>query len=141
MKHWKNLKSIFAGIALLFACAATNAAVKADQRSQSDVVKTYIEDISKSKTTDLDKVLAPDMHFNMQRGQNVNTLDKDDLIKSLQSATSNQPVNTDSTIMQQEDNSAKIKVVFKYDGYTRTDVVTVAKVYGWQVTNVDSSYN
>jgi len=41
--------------------------------------------------------------------------------------------------MQQDDASAKIKVEFKYDGYTRTDVITLNKAFGWEITSIDST--
>jgi len=143
LKHnvMKTLKSTLAVIALLFACVAANATAKT-KPSQTDVLNTYIADVSTHQTTDLNKVLDDDMHFNLKRGENVNTLNKDELIQFLQQSTAtNPPVKTDTTILQQDDNTATVKVVFKYDSFTRTDVVTLSKAFGWKVTNVDSSYN
>lgn len=137
----KTLKLTLTSIALLFACVAATAAGKT-KPSQTDVLNTYIADVSTHQTTDLNKVLDDDLHFNIKRGENVNTLNKDELIQYLQQSTAtNPPVKTDTTILQQDDNTATIKVVFKYDSFVRTDVVTLSKVYGWKVSNVDSTYN
>jgi len=139
----KNFKSIIAGAALLFICVAANAADKTriQKASQTDVLTTYIDDVSKGKTTGLDKMLAKDMQFNLKRGENVNTMDKIDVINALQNGTATTPLETKSTILQQDENLTKVKVEFKYDGYTRVDTVTITKLHDWQVTNVDSSYN
>lgn len=138
----KTLKTILAGATLLFACVAANATVKKSHPSQTDVVKTYIADISDNKTDNIDDLFDTDMQFNLQRGQNVNTLNKIDLIQYLKSNTVvNEPLSTDTTVMAQDDNSAKIKIVFKYDGYTRTDIVTLIQSSGWRITNIDSSFS
>jgi len=138
----KTLKSMLAGIVILFASVAANAAVKpaSTQPSQNDVVNIYISAITNGKTSGLDKILDDDMQFNLHQGQNVNTLNKDELIKYLaDNGTANAAVNTNTTVMQQDDASAKIKVEFKYDGYTRTDVITLNKAFGWEITSIDST--
>ena len=137
----KTLKSVLAGIIILFSSvAASNAAVKHGQPSQNDVVNTYVTAISTGNGSDLDKFLDNDMQFNVHLGENVTALNKDqvlDYLKNNGSATS--PVNTNVTVMQQDDNSAKIKVAFQFADYTRTDVVTLDKTSGWKITSVDST--
>ena len=137
----KTLKSVLAGIIILFSSvAASNAAVKHGQPSQNDVVNTYVTAISTGNGSDLDKFLDNDMQFNVHLGENVTALNKDqvlDYLKNNSSATS--PVNTNVTVMQQDDNSAKIKVAFQFADYTRTDVVTLDKTSGWKITSVDST--
>jgi len=137
----KTLKSVLAGIIILFSSvAASNAAVKHGQPSQNDVVNTYVTAISTSNGSDLDKFLDNDMQFNVHLGSNVSTINKDQLLGYLKdNASSSSPVNTNVTVMEQDDASAKIKVDFKYDGYTRTDVVTLSKTFGWKITSVDST--
>jgi hypothetical protein len=137
----KTLKSMLAGIIILFSgVAASNAAVKADQPSQSDVVNIYVSDVSNGKAADLDKYLDDELQFNVHQGSNITTLNKDQVLDYLKQSTgSNSPVNTNVTVMQQDDATAKIKVEFKYDSYTRTDVVTLSKSLGWRITSVDST--
>jgi hypothetical protein len=139
-KVMKTLKSMLAGIIILFtSVAASNAAVKHGQPSQNDVVNIYVNAISTGNADDLDKFLENDMQFNVHQGNNVNAINKDQLLSYLKNNTSNTPVNTNVTVMQQDDSSAKIKVDFKYAGYTRTDVVTLDKTFGWKITSVDST--
>ncbi len=137
----KTLKSTLAAIIILFtSVAATSAAVKPDQPSQNDVVNMYVNAVSNGKAADMEKYLDDELQFNVHQGSNVTTLNKSQVINYLKESTgSNAPVNTNVTVMQQDDASAKIKVDFKYDGYTRTDVVTLSKVFGWKITTVEST--
>jgi hypothetical protein len=137
----KTLKSTLAAIIILFtSVAVSNAAVKPGQPSQSDVVNIYINAVSNGRATDIDKYFDDELQFNVHHGNNITTLDKRQVLDFLQQSTgSNAPVNTNTTVMQQDDNSAKIKVVFKYGDYTRTDVVTLNKAFGWKITDVEST--
>ncbi len=139
----KTLKSMVAGIALLLACITANAAVKshATQPTQKDVVNIYIGAITNGKTENLDKVLGDDLQFNMQRGQRVNTLTKEQLLDYLKNnAVAGGAVDTTTTVLTDDENTSKIKIDFKYDGYTRTDVVTLDKSFGWKITSVNSTF-
>ncbi|HZY35281.1 MAG TPA: hypothetical protein VFE53_01455 [Mucilaginibacter sp.] len=72
----KTLKSMLAGIALLFICVAANAITKptAGKPTKDDVVKIYIDAITSGNVSNLNYALADDLQFDIQRGQNVNTL-------------------------------------------------------------------
>jgi len=130
---------MLAGIALLFICAAANAITKpaTGKLTRDEVVKIYIDATTSGNVSNLNNVLADDLQFNIQRGQNVNTLDKNQLIDYLKNITTPDPsVKTTTTVMQEDDNSSVIKVEFKYDGYSRTDEVTLNKTFGWVITKV-----
>ena len=135
----KPLKSMLAGIALLFICAAANAITKptTGKLTRDEVVKIYIDAATSGNVSNLNNVLADDLQFNIQRRENVNTLDKNQLIDYLKNNTISGPsVKTTTTVMQEDDNSSVIKVEFKYDGYSRTDEVTLNKTLGWVITTV-----
>jgi ketosteroid isomerase-like protein len=139
MKIMKTLKSMLAGVALLFICVTANAIAKpaAGNLTRDDVVKIYIDAITGGTVSNLNNVLADDLQFYIQRGDYVNTLDKDQLIDYLKNnTTADAPVKTTTTIAQEDDNSAIVKIEFKYGGYSRTDEVTLNKTYGWVITNV-----
>ena len=135
----RTLKSILAGIALLFICVAANAITKptTGKLTRDEVLKIYIDATTNGNAGKLDNVLADDLQFNLQRGDYVNTLDKTELIDYVKNNTTPDPsVKTTTTIMREDDNSSVIKVVFKYDGYSRTDEVTLNKTFGWVITTV-----
>jgi len=135
----KTLKSMLAGITLLFICVAANAITKpaTGKLTRDEVVKIYIDATTSGNVSNLNNVLADDLQFNIQRRENVNTLDKNQLIDYLKNNTTSDPsVKTTTTVMREDDNSSVIKVEFKYDGYSRTDEVTLNKTLGWVITTV-----
>jgi len=138
----KTLKLMLAGIALLFASVAANASVKphTNQVTQTDVVNMYINAITTGNTNNLDKILDNSLQFNTARGENVNTLNKDQLVDFIKANTvAGVTVTTDTTVLSEDEGTAKIKVNFKYDGYTRTDILSLDKTNDWKITSVDSS--
>jgi hypothetical protein len=139
----KTLKLMFVAIALLFTAVAANAAVKTakNELSQSDVVNMYINAIKTGTTTDLTKQLNDDMKFNIKRGDNVNTLDKTQLVDYVQNNTvANAVIGTTTTVLTDDGQFAHVKVEFKYDGYTRVDEITLSKSSGWKIASVDSTF-
>ena len=92
-------------------------------------------------TSNLNDVLADDLQFDIQRGDYVKTLDKNQLIDYLKNNTTSDPsVKITTTVMREDDNSSVIKVEFKYDGYSRTDEVTLNKTFGWVITTVACTF-
>ena len=139
----KTLKSMLAGIALLFICVAANAITKptVGKLTRDEVVKIYIDATTSGNVRNLNTVLDDDLQFDIQRGQNVNTLNKNQLIDYLKNNTVSDPsVKTTTKVEQEDDNSSVVKVEFKYDGYTRTDEVTLYKTTGWLITKVVSVF-
>jgi len=138
----KTIKSMLAGITLLLAFVTFNASAKThtSQPTQSDVVKTYINAINNGNVNDLNKILDNEVHFNTKRGENINTMDKSQLLDYLKNNTvAGVTVNTNTTVLSSDDDNAKVKIEFQYDGYTRVDIVTLNKALGWEITNIDSS--
>ena len=134
---------MLAGIALLLISVAANAITKpaAGKLTRDEVVKIYIGATTSGNVSNLNNVLADDLQFDIQRGDNVRTLDKNQLIDYLKNNTTSDPsVKTTTTVMQEDDNSSVIKVEFKYDGYSRADEVTLKKTFGWVITSVVSKY-
>jgi hypothetical protein len=139
----KTLKIGLAAMALLFAGATANAVEKSksNQPTKDEIVNTYISAISTGNTKSLDKILENDMQFNSKRGNAVNTIDKNQLLDGMKNTIATTPVKTSTTVMEDNDDSEKIKVVFNYDGYVRTDIVTLDHTFGWKINSVTSSYN
>jgi hypothetical protein len=130
-------KSLLAGIALLFVCVAANAITKptTGKLTRDEVVKIYIDATTSGNVSNLNNVLADDLRFNIQRGEDVDTLDKYQLIDYLKNNTTSDPsVNTTTTFMQEDDNSAVIKIEFMCDCYSRTEEVTLKETSGWVIT-------
>jgi hypothetical protein len=132
----KTLKSMLAVIALLFVGVAANAKTGGNA-TKEDAINTYITAISTGNTGDLSTELENDMQFNIHRGDNVTSLNKDELVNNIKQVGASQPLSTNTSVLEDDPYSAQVKVEFKYDGYTRTDVVTLDKTTGWMITKVD----
>jgi len=135
----RTLKSMLTGIALLFICGAGNAisTPAAGKLTRDEVVQIYIDATTSGNVGKLNSVLADDLLFYIQRGDYVSTLDKNQLIDFVKNNTTSDPsVKTNTTVMQGDDNAAVIKIEFKYDGYSRTDEVTLNKTFEWAITTV-----
>jgi hypothetical protein len=134
----KTLKLTIAVLAFLFVGVTANAATK--KITKSDVVNIYIDAIANGKTQGLDQVLDNEMQFNTKRGDNITTIDKNTFLDFLsKNGSGGAPLNTSTTVIQDDDNMQKIKVDFKYDGFVRTDVLTLSHTTGWVITNVTST--
>lgn len=134
----KTLKLTIAVLAFLFVGITANAATK--KITKSDVVNIYIDAIANGKTQGLDQVLDNEMQFQTKRGDNLTTIDKNTFLDFLtKNGSGAAPVNTSTTVIQDDDNMQKIKVEFKYDGYVRSDVLTLNHTTGWIITNIVST--
>lgn len=134
----KTLKLTIAVLAFLFLGVTANAASK--KIDKTDVVNIYIDAVANGKTQSLDQVLDSEMQFQTKRGDNLTTIDKNTFLDFLKKNGSGAaPVNTSTTVIQDDDNMQKIKVDFKYDGYMRSDVLTLSRTTGWVITNVIST--
>ncbi len=134
----KTLKLTIAVLAFLFVGVTANAATK--KITKTDVVNIYIDAIANGKTQGLDNVLDNDMQFNTKRGENITTIDKNTFLDFLtKNGTGGAPLNTSTTVIQDDENTQKIKVDFKYDGFVRSDVLTLSRTTGWVITNVTST--
>ncbi len=140
----KTLKSMLGGLVLLLVCAtAANAAVKpaATKLTKEDVVNIYIDAISHGDMKGLDNVLDDSLHYDVQRGENVMTLHKDDLMDYLKTNPADPAVTATTTIVEDGDRHTKIRVDFHYATYTRTDMLTLDDYGGWMITKVESSFS
>jgi len=140
----KTLKSMLGGLILLLVCAtAANAAVKpaAMRLTKEDVVNIYIDAISHGDIKGLDNVLDDSLHYDVQRGENVMTLHKDDLMEYLKTNPADPSVTAATTIVEDGDKHTKIRVDFKYATFTRSDILTLDDYGGWMITKVESSFS
>jgi hypothetical protein len=141
----KTLKSFMMGLALLLVGGIANAAPKTSTSAlgKDEVVSIYLDAVVHGKLAGIDNAIDNDAQFNTVRGDNVNTLNKDQMLESLKS---NQNIEQDCKCTNetvQEDNDTSIhKITMKYADFTRTDIVTsLREGKGWKITKVTTSYN
>ena len=141
----KTFKSIVMGLALLIVCGVANASTKANHGNltKEEVIDTYLDAVVHGKLTGIENAIDDDAQFNMMRGENVNTLNKKQLLASLQGSENiEQDCKCTSKIVQDDDNTVIRKVEMKYADFTRTDVITAQRSgNNWKITKVETSYN
>jgi hypothetical protein len=139
----KTLKSAIGVVILFFAYATTSAAVRPEAKrlTREDVVNIYVDAVAHGDMKGLDNVLDDSLQYDVQRGTDVKMLHKFDLMTYLSSNPVDPSVTTTSTIVEDGDNQTKIRVDFKYAGYTRSDLITLDKEGGWMITKVESIFS
>ena len=138
----KTLKSIFAGVAFLCLCVTVNASVKpvTDEPTKTDVVNSYISAINQGKVNDLNKFVDSEVQFNLQRGETTNTLNKTQLFDSMRDGEGDPAITTTSKTISEDASNSTVQVDFKYEKFTRTDVIALTYNNGWKITSITSTY-
>jgi hypothetical protein len=140
----KTLKSIMLGMALLLVSVATNAASKTTHHSttKDEVMDTYLNAVVHGKLGGIDNVIDDDAEFNMIRGNNVNTLHKQQILSTLKAGENiEQDCKCTKSVVQDSDDASVLKVEMKYADFTRIDLITAQRVAGgWKITKVDTSF-
>jgi len=141
----KTLKSIILGsiIVLTFGAAKANT-IKADNEALTvnRAVTSYINAVAHGQTSDLDAVIDKNAEFTMLRGKTMLSFNKAEVLKSLKSDENvEQACTTTAAVTQSNSDMAVVKVDMKYNGFTRTNYVTLTNTgEGWKITNVYSVF-
>jgi hypothetical protein len=140
----KNLKSIILGLALLVVCGTVNANPIPDNESltATHAVNTYVDAITRGKLAGLNDVLDQTVKFSMLRGKKMLSFDKKQMMDFFKGDKNVEQTCTTSTDIVESNADIKVvKVDMKYDGFTRSNYVTVTNTGdGWKITNVYSVF-
>ncbi|MDB4904053.1 MAG: nuclear transport factor 2 family protein [Mucilaginibacter sp.] len=140
----KTLKSIVLSLVLLVVFIGTKAAASTPSLAlnKDAVINIYLNAIVHGKLNGIDDAIDDDAHFNMIRGQVVNTLNKNQILNYLKAIGNTEQNCTFTTdVIKERDNVIIIKVEMKYNELTRTDIVTeVGSGNEWKITKVDTSF-
>jgi hypothetical protein len=124
----KTLKSIMLGLALLVAGIATAAEKQTiSTLSKNEVLNIYVNAVIHGKIEGVENILSADVKQSIFRGEKEFKLDKKQIIESFK-ATENveQGCTYTTTIVDETDKGMVVKLVMKYEGYTRTNLVTIS---------------
>ena len=139
----KTLKSILLGLALL----AVGTAVKANNTNdgtltENHAINTYVDAMTRGKLQGLNDVLDQSAQFSMLRGKTVLSFSKKQMLDYMQAnKNTEQTCTTSTSIVESNANIAVVKVDMKYDGFVRSNYVTIANTgNGWKITNVYSVF-
>jgi hypothetical protein len=140
----KTLKSIIASLALIIVCGAAQANVKVegDNLTRNFAINTYVDAMTRGKVAGFGDVVDQSAKFNLLRGKNVLSFSKSEMIESIKAnKNTEQNCTTSTTIMESNTDMAVVKVDMQFDGFVRTNYVTVANTgKGWKITNVYSVF-
>jgi hypothetical protein len=137
----KTLKSIFAALALIIVCGVAKAA-EGDNLTRNFAINTYIDAMTRGKVQGLGDAVDQSAKFSLLRGKNVLSFTKAEMIESVKAnKNTEQNCTTSTTIMESNSDLAVVKVDMQFDGFVRTNYVTVANTgKGWKITNVYSVF-
>jgi hypothetical protein len=139
----KTLKSILLGLALMVVCGAVKANNTDDGKlTQTHAINTYVDAMTRGKLQGLNDVLDQSAQFSMLRGKTVLSFNKKQVLDYLQANKNTEQTCTITTsIVESNANVAVVKVDMKYDGFVRSNYVTIANTgNGWKITNVYSVF-
>jgi hypothetical protein len=139
----KTLKSIVLGLALLIACGVAKAEGTNDDKSTANyTINTYVDAVTRGKLEGFSNVVDKSAAFSMVRGKTVLSCNKNEMIEFLQSTKNvEQTCTTSTSIVESNDKVTIVKVDMKYDGFVRSNYVTVANTgNGWKITSVYSTF-
>lgn len=139
----KTLKSIALGFALLATVCTAKAADKPVERlTKNYAISTYIDAMTHGKLAGMSDVLDQTAKFSMLRGNTVISYGKAEMIGFVKNNQNIEQTCTVSTsVVESNDDLSVVKVDMKYDGFVRSNYVTVANTgEGWKITNVYSVF-
>jgi hypothetical protein len=140
----KTLKSTIAILALLFVGATAKAAIHTDEGNMSKnfAINTYIDAMTRGRSEGMNEVLDPTVKFNVLRGTKVVSFTKKEMLDYLKTDKDvEQDCTTNTEIVQDDAAQSVVKVDMKYNGFVRSNYVTLANTgNGWKIINVYSVF-
>ena len=132
------------GLTLLAICGAAKATPvnDNDNLTATHAVNTYVDAITRGKLSGLNDVLDASVKFSMLRGTKMLSFSKKEMMDFFKADKNvEQACTTSTTTVESNADLKLIKVDMKFDGFTRSNYVTVANTGdGWKITNVYSVF-
>jgi len=140
----KTLKAMMMGLALTLALGVANAAPKTHHNSptKDEVIDTYLNAVVHGNTDGINNAIDDDAQFYTFHSDRVSQLNKGQMVAYLKANPAvSQDCQCSSTVLQDTDDIFVKKEEIKYDGVTRTDVITAQRAGdGWKITKVETSF-
>ncbi len=139
----KTLKSFILGLALLAICGVVKASPIDEMLTKNHAINTYVDAMTRGKLEGLNDVLDKSVTFCLLRGKTVLSFNKKQMMDYLQSNKNVEELCTTSTsVIESDGNVTVVKVDMKFEGFTRSNYVTIANTGGgWKITNVYSVFS
>jgi outer membrane translocation and assembly module TamA len=139
----KTLKSVTVALALFATCSFAKANdVPPANLTKTHAINTYIDAMTHGKLNDLSQVIDPSATFTIQRGDDVLSFTKNQIIDDLKSqANIDQECTTTNQVVDEGTNKIVVKVDMNFAQFTRSNYVTIVNTgKGWKITNVNSVF-
>ncbi|SDF63370.1 Putative lumazine-binding [Mucilaginibacter pineti] len=140
----KTLKSIILGLALIIVCGVAKANVtnEGEYLTKNYAINTYVDAITRGKIQGFNDVIDQEAKFTMLRGKKVLSFTKGEIMESVKvNKNVEQQCTTSTTIVESNSDLAVVKVDMQFDGFVRSNYVTIANTgKGWKITNVYSVF-
>jgi len=139
----KTLKSFIAALVLVVVCGVAKAAGTDDgSLSKNYAINTYIDAVTRGRLNGLNDVLDQTVKFSMLRGKHVISFSKKDMMDYLnENKNVEETCTTNTEIVESDANLSVVKVDMQFDGFVRSNYVTLANTgNGWKITNVYSVF-
>ena len=141
MKTLKTLAASLLTIVSLSAFAADGE--KSEKLKINYTLNTFVDAMANGQMEDLGDILDDQMKFTVVRSEKVINYSKSQLLNSLkQSENVVQNCDTDYDVEKINSSQALVKVIMKYEGFTKINYINLDNTKtGWKIMNISSSYS
>ncbi len=141
----KTLKTTILGLVTLLTFGAANAtSVKTENEKATVkyVISTYLNAIAHGQNAGLKDIIDNNATFSMVRGKQMVNYNKSEALAFFKDTENiEQNCKVTSSVNVSNTDMTVVRVDMKYDGFTRTNYVTVTNTSeGWKITNVHSVF-
>lgn len=140
----KTLKTLLAGSFILISMT-TSASTTPDayKLTMDFALKTYIDAVTQGKIKGFAEILDRDVKFTVTRGEQIINYGKSEMLMSLKNSENvKQNCQTSYQVVEQTPTQSIVKVIMKYEDFSRINFVTLTNTTkGWKITNVSSSFD
>lgn len=141
----KTLKKIFIAllVTLTFTVAKANTPNIKERLTMRYAINTYVDAFTHGKSAGLAEIIDDNAKFSHNRGQQVISFSKSQILQSLDSEQNiEQNCTTNTKVIESTTNLVVYKVQMKYQNFSRINYVTMTDTgNGWKITNVSTIFN
>ena len=141
--NMKTLKTLLAATLMVFSLGSfANEEPKNQKLSMDHALRTYIDAIASGKMKGFAEILDNDVKFTVTRGEKIVNYSRSEMLNSLKTSENiNQNCAVDHSFVEQGATQAIVKVVMKYEAFSRVNYVTMSQTSkGWKITNVSTVF-
>jgi len=139
----RTLKAMMTGLALTLALGVASATpITHHSPGKDEVVDTYMNAVVRGDMNGIAAAIDDDAQFYTMHSDRVTEQNKGQVLAYMKANPAvSQDCNCTGTVLRDEDDVYVKKMDVKYEGVTRTDVITAQRSGdGWKITKVETSF-